>query len=99
MQEDDFEPQLNLRSRTLGAGLLAVGVVLLGYTYFTVTATDSFDARFLVIGSACIPIGLFGTAFGWTPDFRREPVWWQAGAYVSTVLGLGAAVGIWYYLT
>lgn len=99
MQEDDLEPQLNLRSRPLGVGLLAVGVVLLAYNYFTVMATESLDVRFLVGGGMCVPVGIFGSIFGWTPDFRHEPVWWQAGAWASVVLGLSLAVGIWYYLT
>lgn len=81
---DDDEYQVKLRSRALGAGILLVGIVLVGVNVAFLTSAERFYPKLLVVGCAAIPAGMFGTAFGWSPQFRGEPLWWQAGAWASS---------------
>ena len=88
--------------RVSGAVLVGVGLALEGINAATLANSNTYYPKLMIIGGACIPLGIWTLATGISYDKNnpvKPPGWWTAGAVVFTILGIVAGIGASVFLS
>jgi hypothetical protein len=83
--------------RANGALLLGMGIGLEGLNGAFLYSDNTFYPKMLIIGAACIPLGVWTLATGISYDKNnpvKPPGWWTAGAVVLTIIGVIAGIAV-----